>query len=190
MNPEPNSTHTLTRYKEGSLRELFYISLPLMITSLASLFMIFVDRCFLASYSTNTLNASASAATLAWAFMGAFGMITAMSEVFVAQYNGAQKFEKIGIPVCQMIWLALFSFIFFIPFALWGAPLIFGGTIYAHMSIEYFQWLMFFGPGFALVTAIGGFYVGRGKTRVLIYLALFTNIINITLDRALILGIE
>ena len=75
----------MTRYPEGSLRELWAISSPLMISTLAMLFMIFTDRIFLAHYSIGALNASVNAGTLAWAFISGIGMITAMSEVFVAQ---------------------------------------------------------------------------------------------------------
>src|SRR5579871_2099171 len=120
---------SLTRYPEGSVRELWTISFPLMISTLAMLSMIFTDRIFLAHYSLGALNASVNAGTLAWAFMAGIGMITAMSEVFVAQYNGAKLFDRIGSPVWQMIWFSVFSFLISVPLAIWGAPLFFGGNL-------------------------------------------------------------
>lgn len=182
--------NNLTRYPEGSIRELWTISLPLMISTLASLFMIFTDRIFLAHYSIETLNASVNAGTLAWAITAGVGMVTAMSEVFVAQYNGAKQYKLLGVPVWQMIWFALFSFLLFIPMAIWGAPAIFGSDRYAQLEIQYFSWLMFFGPSYALMTAFAGFFIGRGKTKVMIWLAIIANIINISLDWALIFGIS
>src|SRR5271163_4406056 len=110
--------NSLTRYPEGSIRELWTISLPLMVSTLAMLFMIFTDRIFLAHYSIGALNASVNAGTLAWAFMAGLGMVTAMSEVFVAQYNGAKLPKRIGSPVWQMIWFSLFSVSLCIPLAL------------------------------------------------------------------------
>lgn len=181
--------NTLTRYPEGSIRELWNISLPLMISTLASLFMIFTDRIFLAHYSIGALNASVNAGTLAWALMAGMGMITAMSEVFVAQYNGAKQYKRLGIPVWQMIWFALFSFAFFLPMAIWGAPAIFSGDRYADLEVPYFRWLMVFGPSYALMTAFAGFFIGRGKTKVMIWLAIVANLINIVFDWALIFGI-
>lgn len=179
----------LTRHPEGGIRELFSVSLPLMISTLASLFMIFTDRIFLSRYSLGALNASVNAGTLAWALMSGFSMVTAMSEVFVAQYNGAKRHAKIGTPVWQMIWFSLFSFFFFIPMAIWGAPAIFAGDRYAEMEIEYFRWLMIFSPSYALMTAFAGFFIGRGKTKVMIWMAVAINLINIVLDQALIFGI-
>jgi MATE family multidrug resistance protein len=180
---------SLTKHPEGSIRELWNISLPLMISSLASLFMIFTDRIFLAHYSVEALNASVNAGTLAWALMAGVGMITAMSEVFVAQYNGAKHYKRLGIPVWQMIWFALFSFAFFLPMAVWGASLIFGGDRYAQLEIQYFRLLMLFGPSYALMMAFSGFFIGRGKTKALIWLAIVANLINIGLDWILIFGV-
>lgn len=179
----------LTRYPVGSIRELWSISLPLMISTLATLFMIFTDRIFLARYSIEALNASVNAGTLAWAFMAGIGMITAMSEVFVAQYNGAKHYNRLGIPVWQMIWFSAFSLLFFIPLAIWGAPAIFAGDRHAGDEILYFRWLMVFGPSYALMTAFAGFFIGTGKTKILILLAIVANMINITLDWILIFGI-
>jgi MATE family multidrug resistance protein len=179
----------LTHYPEGSIRELWSISLPLMISTLASLFMIFTDRIFLAHYSIEALNASVNAGTLAWAFMCGAGMVTAMSEVFVAQNNGAKKFTEIGRPVWQMIWFAFFSLLFFVPFAVWGAPAVFGNDRYAELEITYFRWMMIFSPGYALLTALAGFFIGRGKTKVMIWMAVIANLINIALDAILIFGV-
>ncbi len=182
--------NSLTRHPEGSIRELWHISFPLMISSLASLFMIFTDRIFLAHYSVAALNASVNAGTLAWAFMAAVGMITAMSEIFVAQYNGAKQYKRLGIPTWQMIWFSLFSLLFFVPMAVWGAPLIYGGDAHAHLEIPYFRLLMLFGPSYALMTAFAGFFIGRGKTQMMIWLAIIGNLINIVLDWVLIFGVK
>lgn len=182
--------NSLTRYPVGSVRELWSISLPLMISTFASLFMIFTDRIFLAHYSLPALNASVNAGTLAWAIMVGVGMVTAMSEVFVAQYNGARQTKRLGLPVWQMIWFALFSILFFIPMSIWGGPAIFSGDRYADLEVQYFQLLMLFGPSYALMTAFSGFFIGRGKTRVMIWLAVGANLINIVLDWAFIYGVH
>ncbi len=182
-------SRSLTRYPEGSLRELWSISLPLMISTLSSLFMLFTDRIFLAHYSLPSLNAAVTAGTLAWVFMGGVGMLTGMSEIFVAQYNGARQYEKLGVSVWQMIWVSLFSLIFFIPAGIWGASLFFKGNLYANLEIEMFRWLMFFGPSYAFMMTLSGFFIGRGKTKMLVCLAITANLINIVLDRALIFGI-
>lgn len=173
----------------GTVRELWRISFPLMISSLASLLMVFIDRIFLAHYSVAALNASVNAGTLAWAFLSGFAMVSSMSEVFVAQYHGAKQYERIGSPVWQMIWLSIFSLLFFLPLGIWGSPLIFGENRNAEMEIEYFRWLIFFCPSYALTTALGGFFIGQGKTKLLIWLAIGVNVLNVLFDRLLIFGV-
>ena len=178
----------LTRHPEGSIRELATLSFPLMISAFASLCMIFTDRLFLARYSIEALDAVANAGTLSWAFISGVGTITAMSEVFVAQYNGAQRHEQIGVAVWQTIWLSLISFIVFIPGA-YFAPQFFAFDPNKNLEIGFFRLLMIFGPSYALMTAFAGFFVGRGKTKVLIAVALIANSLNILLDWLLIFGL-
>jgi MATE family multidrug resistance protein len=180
---------TLTRHPEGSLRELWTLSLPLMISSFASLFMIFTDRIFLARYSLSALNACVNSGNLAWAIMVVIGMSTAMSEVFVAQYNGAKKYDQLGVPVWQMIWFASVSLLFFIPLGIWGGALIFGAGEETQQEVVYFRWLMYFAPSYALLTALAGFFIGQGKTALMIWLAIFGTLINIFADWLFIFGV-
>lgn len=163
--------------------------MPLMISILATLLMVFVDRCFLARYSLEALNASVSSGTLAWAFLGGICTLTAMSEVFVSQYNGANEKAKIGIPVWQMIWVSVASFALFIPLSLCGD--VFFGLNPENIDLQtsYFRTLILFGPSYALIPAFSGFYIGRGKTKLLIGLAFAANILNAVLDWAFIFGI-
>ncbi len=180
----------LSKHTNGGVKELLHISLPLMISSFACLLMIFIDRSFLSHYSVNALNAAVNAGTLSWAFLGSLGMVAAMSEVFVAQYNGAGIQKEIGRPVWQMIWFSLFTFLLFIPFAFYLGTWMYAGTEHAALKIDYFKYLMLFGPSYPIMTALAGFYIGRGKTRLLIVIAVVANIINFFADWILIWGIK
>jgi Na+-driven multidrug efflux pump len=51
----------LTAYPQGSLRELWQISFPLIISLMSASLMLFLDRLFLAHYSLASLNAAAHA---------------------------------------------------------------------------------------------------------------------------------
>ena len=159
-----------------------------MISTFASLFMIFTDRLFLARYSIDDAQRVRQRRHFGLGCDGRIGMITAMSEVFVAQYNGAKDYRRIGVPVWQMIWFALFSYLIFAPLAAM-APSIFAGDFNADLEVVYFRWLMLFGPSYALMTAFAGFFIGRGKTKILIVLAIIANVLNITLDWMFIFGV-
>ncbi|NGX58419.1 MAG: Multidrug resistance protein MdtK [Chlamydiae bacterium] len=152
--------------------------------------MLFVDRLLLAKYSQEAFNAAVSASTLGWALVFGWLVLTNISEVFVAQYNGAQKYEKIGSPVWQMMWLALASVLFFVPLAIWGGQLFFPQSEYSDLQREYFRWMIIFGPSYPIYGALTGFFVGRGKVVIITILSIITNIINAILDWILIFGIE
>lgn len=176
--------------KSGNVKELWRVSFPMMVSFMSMMAMIFVDRIFLAYLSTDALNAAVQSGTLAWAFILGWVTLVTMSEVFVAQFNGAKKFKKLGQPVWQMIWVCLFSYIFFMPMAIWGAKWFYGGSPETEMQLLYFRYLMFAGPTFALIPAIGGFFIGQGKTRIMQWLAILGNLVNVVLDPIFIFGID
>ena len=175
--------------KTGNVRELWSVSYPMMVSFFSMMLMIFVDRIFLSLYSTNAFNASAQAGTLAWGFILGWTTLASMSEVFVSQFNGAKRFSLVGSPVWQMIWLTLLSYLFYIPLAIWGSPLIYDPKLNPN-EYDFFRFLMFFGPIFSLTPAIGGFYVGQGKTQIMQWMAILGNLINIILDPIFIFGFQ
>lgn len=174
--------------KDGSVNTLWRVSLPMILSFLSALGMITVDRLFLASYSAEALGAAASAGTSAWALTFGGQALTNIAGVFVAHHNGAKRYDQIGQPVWQMVWLSL---LFCIPCAaagMWLAPLLFQGSPIAAEQIEYYRWSMGVGPLVALSGALGGFFIGRGQTQVITWLTLLANLVNLVLDPLFIFG--
>lgn len=181
---------TLTKYPSGSLRELWSISLPLMLSLMSGSLMLFLDRLLLARFSIDALNACVNASVIAAALQFAFLTTAAIAEVFVGQYNGAAQYKKIAEPVWQMIWFSLSSAVVFLPLGLFAAPLFFFDPTYAHLETEYFKWLMFFGPVFCLSAALSAFYIGRGSVSFVTFVVIIANVLNVVLDLVLIFGFE
>jgi multidrug resistance protein, MATE family len=186
----PMNQNGLTKYPQGSLRELWYISFPLMISLMSGSLMLFLDRLFLAHYSLEALNASASASMIAQLIQFWCLSTVCIAEIFVGQYNGAGLQKKVGEPIWQMIWLSLFACLLFIPIGWLGGPLLFHHSAYANLEIEYFEWLMYFGPTTLLSTALSAFYIGRGKVKFVTCIMVVSNFINVGLDYVLIFGWE
>lgn len=181
---------SLTKYESGSLKELGVIALPLMLSSLSLMLMIFIDRLLLAKYSTAALNAATNATTLGYGV--AFGWISlaGIAEVFVAQYNGAGQKKALGVPVWQSIWLGCLSWLCFLPLSWWGGNAIYHGTVYSQMERDYFNTMMLFGPLYPLFSGLCAFWIGQGRTRLITWLTVVANIVNAGLDVVLIFGIE
>lgn len=180
----------LTRYPLGSLRELWAISLPLMISLLSGSMMLFLDRMLLAQASIHYLNACTNAGILAAAIQFPFISTTGIAEVFVGQYNGAGKKEMLGEPVWQMIWLSILTTFLFIPMGLFAGPYIFTDPIYGHLEGQYFKWILLSGPFFCLATSLTTFYIGQGLVKFVTITVVLANIINVVLDLILIFGWE
>lgn len=181
---------SLTNYPEGSLRELLQISFPLIMSLMSASLMLFIDRLFLAHYSLNALNAAAHAGA-AVQFLQFWSIATAcIAEVFVGRYNGAGKKEKLGMPVWQMIWLSVGTFLIYLPIGLFAGPFIFFSDIYKNLEIEFFQILTCFIPFASLSAALSAFYIGRGRVSFVTAVMLGANLINVILDAILIFGIS
>lgn len=185
-----STTHEpLTRFPEGSLRELWTIWFPLMLAALAGNLMIFLDRLILAHFSTDAMNAATTAGMVCVLFQcGAIG-ISSIAEVFVGQYNGSNQKARMGLPVWQMIWFSLMTYVVFIPLGLWGGPYFIVDN-YVSLAMPYYQWIMFFSPFMAIFVALSAFFIGRGDTRLVFIVTILGNIINLVLNILLVFGVE
>lgn len=180
----------LTRHPQGSLRELWAISFPLMLSLMSSSVMYFWDRLLLAHFSIDAHNAAATAGTMALALQFAFVCTAAIAEVFVGQANGSGEQKKLAVPVWQMIWLSLFSLVFFLPAGLFAGQFIFGNSSQGILENSYFTYLMYFGPFFCLNGALSAFYVGRGRVFFATLSIVISNVVNTILAYVLIFGWE
>ena len=175
--------------QEGSLKEVWNVSFSLMVMFFSMMTMTFIDRLYLANYSQAALTAAASVGTLCWALTLGWSTLSMMSEVFVAQFNGAKLYQRLGEPVWQTLWIAFLSFFFFIPISLIGGVSLRNAGMLNHFEASFFQWSMLFAPIQVILTAFSGFYIGQGKTRIVKWLAVLGNTVNIILDPIFIFGV-
>lgn len=157
---------------------------------MSSSLMLFVDRMLLARSSLDCLNACTNSGIIASMLQFIFISTVTIAEVFVGQYNGAGRKEKLGEPVWQMIWLSLFTTIIYLPIGAFAAPYIFQQTPYTDLEIQYFKWIMYFSPVFCLSAALTTFYIGRARVNFVTATVIIANIINIMLDLVLIFGFD
>ncbi len=181
------TSYRLTRFTPGGVLEVIMISYPLMLTALSANLMIFCDRVILSRYSLEAMNSASAAATMYATFVF-FGIgITAIAEVFVGQYNGDRKFSKMSIPVWQMIWFSLALGVIFYLIAEFACHLL----IHKHLiryGDPYFKWMMKFGFLLPLISALGSFFIGQGKTLLVTATAIISNIANFFLDIIFVFG--
>jgi len=175
--------------QDGSVKTLWRVSLPLILSFLSTLGMVTVDRLFLAQYSAESLSAAVSGGMAAWALTFGGQTLTAVSAIFVAQHNGANRYEKVGTAVWQTIWLSAALIVPFFAAAVWFAPWAFSDSPIETEQVLYYRWTMAVSPLLCLLGGLNGFFIGRGKTIVITWLMLFGNSLNFVLDPILIFGL-
>jgi MATE family multidrug resistance protein len=179
----------MTRYPAGSIREIAYIALPLMLNNLSTNVMLFLDRLILAHYSTEAMNAAITIGIACSIVLFAATAITSTAEIFVGRYNGSEDYASIGRPVWQMLWFSLLSVVIFVPLGLFASDL-FIPPQYQQIGSSFYHWYMFCGPIFPVVMALTSFYIGRGKIKLVSFVLILGNLINLVLAIILILGVK
>lgn len=152
-----------------------------------------VDRAFLARFSVTALEAVLPATTLAWVFLSFFQSVVGYSGVFVAQYHGAK--DEAG---CRRSFAAavVISLLALAPTALagWAGAAVIARTAatetMARMERSYFDALMLGSVFVYLQMAAISYLTGRGRTRLVFWIGLAGNALNVALDPLFIFGLS
>lgn len=181
--------HRLSKYPAASVREVWSVTFPLILTMMSGCIMFFVDRLLLARFSLEAMTAAASAGMAVAVFHYGFISIINVGEVFVGQYNGARSYHKVPVPVWQMVWFSLASALVFVPLAIWGKHYLMADP-YDKYGEPYFFWLMILGFIWPLQAAFSSFFIGIARAKYVTIASIFGNVLNILLDFILIFGVE
>jgi MATE family multidrug resistance protein len=180
----------LTKHEPGSVKELFAISWPMMLSSAAGCLMVVIDRIILSRYSAEAFSACFGVIQWYWAFLCTALEFILIAEVFVGQYNGAQRYKEIGSIVWQMIWFCLGLLIIYIPLVQFVVPSLVADNI-AAFGVPYLQIIVLFIPIHCIgCGALTAFFVGRGQTRIISIVAVISNVLNGILDYLFIFGLS
>lgn len=181
-----------SRWREPSgYKDILNIAIPLIITTGSFSLQIFVDRLFLANYSSDAIAASVPAGLISFSLTSLFVGLASYVGTFVAQFYGARQFDDIGKITWQGFYAVLLSFIMVIP-AWYFVPDLFRWIDHApslqQMEIDYAQILILSTPIFMLHGILVGFFTGQSKVAIVMWLSILITIANILLDYLLIEG--
>lgn len=181
----------LERPVEGGLREMFAISLPMVVSHGCETVMVFTDRLFLSRLGSVPMNASMIGGLTSFMLMTFFIGLTGYATALVAQYLGAGRKDHCALVLSQAVILALFSY----PLILAARPL--AHELFMAMNIPetqlvpqqlYFD-ILVYGAIFVLLrNCFSSFFSGIGQTRVVMFAALITMAVNIVANYILIFG--
>ncbi len=173
-------------------KDVLKISLPLAVSMASTTLMQITDRIFLGRYSVEAIAAALPAGILAFLFISFFMGVASYINVFIAQYTGAARPDKVATSLWQGIYFSLIAWSVLIVLGHFLTPLlVLGGhpPDVVVLETQYFRILMF-GAGLPVLdTALSSFYSGRGLTRTVMLVNMLGALVNIPLDYALINGI-
>ena len=197
---EPEDQSSSASTSPGSFRELFVVSLPLIISAGTHSLMNVSDRVMLAGYtpaksdpgsSLDVIAAVTPAGMLHWT-VACIPLGTILyANTFIAQFDGARKPRELTASLWQAVWLAIVTGLLLTLIAPFSHLLFaFAGhseNVVAQES-AYFNTLCAGSTLLLLSNALGCFFSGRQKTAVVMCVNVISVVINVVLDYALIFG--
>ena len=164
---------------------------PLALGMINNAVMQFVDRIYLAHDSLESLEAALPAGMLMWIFAGFFQTVVGYSSVFVAQYHGAGDESSCRASTRAAFAIAVVAGVLSLPLVHvggWALSLSTSSEAVLACEKSYFTILML-GAFFVYAqTAAAAYFTGRGLTRIVFWVNLFGNVLNLALDPFLIFG--
>ncbi|MBU0680404.1 MAG: MATE family efflux transporter [Proteobacteria bacterium] len=159
----------------------------------ATMVMEFTDRVFLANYSVAAISAALPAGIAAFLCMSFLGGVGGYISIFIAQYNGAGRNERIGTALWQGLYFTLLAGLILVALSIYAAGPLFalaGHSMEVRVLEEVYFNILCRGAILHVAShTLSGFFTGRGMTRPVMVSNFVGMAVNIPLDYALINGV-
>jgi len=176
---------------QGGYREILELAFPLILSTGAWSIQQFVDRMFLTWYSTDAIAAAMPAGLLNYTFMSLFIGTASYVSTFVAQYDGAGAYKRIGPVIWQGFYFSIIAGLLLL-FLYKSADALFkfaGHTPEVQkMEVIYFQILLWGSIPTLISTVCSSFLSGLQKPWPVAWVNLSSIGVNIILDYIMIFG--
>ena len=175
----------------GGSRELLRLAAPLILSQSFMTVQIFIDTVLLARHDALEMAAAFPAMMWYWLAFGLLQVTAGYTSTFVAQYTGAGRPERVGPAVWQGVHFSLIAgllMLLLVP----AAPLLMavGGHTEELQALEttYLQCLAFAALPMLVMSAVNGFFAGRGQTWTVLGIEAVGTAVNVALAIPLISG--
>jgi len=176
---------------EPKLGRILHIALPIVVSNASYTAMLFIDRLFLSRVGKHELAAAMSGGMTAFVVMSFFIGLIGYAAALVAQYYGAGRHEMCTRATTQALYLALASY----PLVLACIPLVDDFFALTGQDPEltapatvYGETLLWGGIFVSVRTALSSFFVGLGRTRIVMAAHVTGTLVTVPLNYALIFG--
>jgi MATE family multidrug resistance protein len=178
-------------HPEVTVGQLLVIAFPMIISQASETIMLFLNRYFVSFLGPEYIPASMSGGLTQFVFTSLFAGTVGYVNALTAQYQGAGRPERAVRVVAQGFWLSLAFF----PVLLALIPLVQNGFAWAGhdprlvaLEVPFFRILMGGSILFLLQSVLVGYFVGRGKTRVVMIASVLGIFVNVPLNWMFVFG--
>lgn len=174
----------------GGFRRLFLLFLPILMMTFSSCLFLIVEKLLLARYSVQAMEAAVSSAYACQIFQAPCVALVMMAQVFVGRWSGAEEWKSIGPGLWQFIWFSILSLLFTTPLGIAYGNYFFQGTAIETIALPYYHFLILINFLFPLGATLTCFFLGQGKTRLILFSTIGFQCIKLILGYLLIFGYD
>ncbi|HSX14061.1 MAG TPA: MATE family efflux transporter [Chlamydiales bacterium] len=164
--------------------------LPLVGTTLSNYLFQLLEKLFLTRVSKEALQAALNATYVCQIPQLASIAVVMMAQVFVARWYSAREYQAIGPGLWQFIWFSLISMFITVPASLFCGHWYFQGTGMETTALPYLYLLTSFNFIYPLNASLSCFFLGMGKTRLILFVNIADQVIKIFLGYLFIFGMD
>jgi MATE family multidrug resistance protein len=175
----------------GGGGEVLALAYPLILSNISYTLETFLDRVFLSHYSKEAMAGAHAGMFVLWVFIGLFVYTGEYLTTFVAQYHGARRPERIGPALWQGLYFSLIAGVLVASLSPFAEP-VFARAGHApavqEAEVRYTRIMMLGAfPAIAMAT-LSTFFSGRGATRTVLLVNLFSAVLDTVLNWCWIFG--
>ncbi len=175
----------------GGSRELLNLAAPLVVSQSFMTVQVLVDTVLLSRHSELEMTASFPAVMWYWQGFALLQVTAGYTSTFVAQYTGAQRPGRVGLAVWQGIHFSILAgllFLLMVPAAPYLIAMGGHSQELQPLEVTYLQCLTYAAMPMLIMSAVNGFYSGRGQTWTVLGIEAFGTAVNVALSLPLIFG--
>ncbi len=187
----PETAAAPPEVRPGGSRELLALAAPLVLSQGFVTVQVFLDTVLLSWHDQREMAASFPAVMWYWLFFGLLQVTAGYTSTFVAQYTGAGRPRRVGPAVWQGIHFAFAAgllFLVMVPAAPFLIALGRHSAALQEKEVAYLCCLAFAALPMLVMSAVNGFFSGRGQTWTVLGIEAFGTAVNLALALVLIFG--
>lgn len=172
----------------GNLRQYLSLFFPLLLIGFSSALFVVIEKVLLARLSIEEVEVAVTVAYICQIFQITGIALGMMAQIAVARWMGEKNWKAIGPGIWQFIWFSLFSTALVVPLGILYGNFFFDKIPIKELAMPYYHFFLWINFLFPLGAVLSCFYLGQGKTRLIMCATIVCQLLKISVAIPLILG--